>query len=463
MLQDQYRESSKIENEYGKLLQAWDHELSSNPTTDIKKLKINRSEHIQFTLMHLFSGYLDQIWTDSQNMLRCAQAWSSQNTETLPSDAIYTMNILSLHLMKQSLLTRQEFFRIVDELNGVSFETESHFSASDSTISEEFTISHPAFYNHGYVDLEKETLKTDRDFHRDAYNMECYEPFLAKDKNEVNSAPDSIKPNKFVTPVKSSDSKFKSVIDTDMPKVPLYTRRYNNEVHNVHNEQDNHDHKMPSHFRQDPLLLKKRSSSISVQSMKYNVIQSTDDEYDKQEDIKSFGIASYYYNSESDDDGDIVEREFLIERPIVPIGETNTAGGRMKTAIKVNSCNSSSSSIMHYDVKTKQIKSNKSGKSKQTVHQRHDSSSTCLPRSICSSLYSGNRELDSNNAVEELVCNTSEKKTDPKSIYSLRMKIASLFKKISGKESSPKGKNDENMLNFPAKSFRKVLLHKSVS
>lgn len=98
-----------VENEYEKLKFAWEHQIHA---AEKQKQEANNNENIQFTLMHLFHGYLNQIWIDSQNMLQCAQSWNSDENQ---KDAAFTMNILGLHLMKQSLRTRQELFHIVDE------------------------------------------------------------------------------------------------------------------------------------------------------------------------------------------------------------------------------------------------------------------------------------------------------------------------------------------------------------
>lgn len=99
-----------VEQEYQKLRFAWEQQLH-----DPKKHKQETHRHhdnVQFTLMHLFQSYLNQVWTDSQNMLQCAQSWSNDSHQ---KDAAFTMNILGLHLMKQSLRTRQELFHIVNE------------------------------------------------------------------------------------------------------------------------------------------------------------------------------------------------------------------------------------------------------------------------------------------------------------------------------------------------------------
>ncbi|CAO3648422.1 unnamed protein product [Mucor fragilis] len=100
-----------VEHEYQKLKCAWEQQLYNNTKTQKQETQYHH-DNVQFTVMHLFHGYLNQIWMDSQNMLQCAQSW---NNDPDQKDAAFTMNILGLHLMKQSLRTRQELFHIVDE------------------------------------------------------------------------------------------------------------------------------------------------------------------------------------------------------------------------------------------------------------------------------------------------------------------------------------------------------------
>lgn len=103
-----------VEAEYKKLLSAWD-------AIDC----LNRSS----LSVHLFSNYLDQIWIESQNMLQCAQYWQAAQKDILDfSDAVHTMNSLGLHLMKQSLHTRQELINIVQYIE--SDDKDSFYSAT---------------------------------------------------------------------------------------------------------------------------------------------------------------------------------------------------------------------------------------------------------------------------------------------------------------------------------------------
>ncbi|CEP07178.1 hypothetical protein [Parasitella parasitica] len=97
-----------IENEYEKLQAAWKQQLDEMEGLQAQQVS-NHDDNVHFTLMHLFHSYLNQIWIDSQNMLQCAQSW---NNDTNPKDAAFTINLLGLHLMKQSLKTRQELFHI---------------------------------------------------------------------------------------------------------------------------------------------------------------------------------------------------------------------------------------------------------------------------------------------------------------------------------------------------------------
>lgn len=105
-----------VELEYQKLKCAWEQQRYDTKSQK-QETQYHPHDTVQFTLMHLFHGYLNQIWMDSQNMLQCAQAW---NNDTHQKDAAFTMNILGLHLMKQSLRTRQELFHIVDQVSSNS-------------------------------------------------------------------------------------------------------------------------------------------------------------------------------------------------------------------------------------------------------------------------------------------------------------------------------------------------------
>jgi hypothetical protein len=395
MLQDQYRESSKIQNEYKKLLRAWEIELSSNPSTDIKKSRISKSEHIQFTLMHLFNGYLDQIWTDSQNMLQCAQVWTSQSAEPHPSDAVFTMNILGLHLMKQSLRTRQEFFKIVDELNGISSinndEIESVISSSDSTISQEFLVEEQPGPEHEFVDLEKYNSRYKNKSNDNSQpNFNYYDsivesPLLLK-KNSSRSISSSLKL------VDSYNKPFRLI---SSPSTPTIGNKYsdtsccpqsfqpacNYNVYYPRNEGVGQRHALSCHFCSEPVPLKKSFSFDNFPVSQHSSTYST--EGDERDDCSSFEIASFYYNSGSDNEEDIIERELLLEKPIDVMREkcqllNNSEPNDESTKIEIvaGDYDSLSSSIIHYDIETKEIKKNKLKRNRQVVREIFYSSST---------------------------------------------------------------------------------------
>jgi hypothetical protein len=58
--------------------------------------------------------YLDQQWLDSKQMLQCAQAWSGRKSISL-SEAVHTMNTLSLKFMQRSLDTRKELLNTLND------------------------------------------------------------------------------------------------------------------------------------------------------------------------------------------------------------------------------------------------------------------------------------------------------------------------------------------------------------
>ncbi|CAO3684035.1 unnamed protein product [Rhizopus stolonifer] len=102
------------EIEYKKLLSAWDSMNHSNSPN---------------LLLQLFSSYLNHIWIESQNMLHCAQYWQTAQTDMLNfSDAVQTMNSLGLHLMKQSIQTRQDLMNLIQHIE--SDDKDTFYSAS---------------------------------------------------------------------------------------------------------------------------------------------------------------------------------------------------------------------------------------------------------------------------------------------------------------------------------------------
>ncbi|CEI87523.1 hypothetical protein RMCBS344292_01934 [Rhizopus microsporus] len=98
-----------VETEYKKLQSDW---------TSLNTVSLN-SPNLLFVL---FSNYLSQIWTDAQSMLQCAQFWQSIIVQGHDlTHLVQTMNSLGLHLMKQSLQTRQEMLNIVSRDDNDTF------------------------------------------------------------------------------------------------------------------------------------------------------------------------------------------------------------------------------------------------------------------------------------------------------------------------------------------------------
>ncbi|KAI8642237.1 hypothetical protein BD408DRAFT_416765 [Parasitella parasitica] len=64
--------------------------------------------------MRLMDHYLDQQWLDSKQMLQCAQAWSARDTISI-TEAVHTMNIISLKSMQRSLDARQELLQALGD------------------------------------------------------------------------------------------------------------------------------------------------------------------------------------------------------------------------------------------------------------------------------------------------------------------------------------------------------------
>ncbi|CEP13032.1 hypothetical protein [Parasitella parasitica] len=97
-----------VEKEYNILTQAWKTQL-------IDQTPISPSfEYVRFAWMRLMDHYLDQQWLDSKQMLQCAQAWSARDTISI-TEAVHTLNILSLKSMQRSLDARQELLQALGD------------------------------------------------------------------------------------------------------------------------------------------------------------------------------------------------------------------------------------------------------------------------------------------------------------------------------------------------------------
>ncbi|KAL9549279.1 hypothetical protein MBANPS3_005273 [Mucor bainieri] len=97
-----------VEREYETLIQAWKNQLIDKTPTSPSY------EYIRFAWMRLMDHYLDQQWLDSKQMLQCAQAWSARDSISI-TEAVHTMNILSLKSMQRSLDARQELLQALGD------------------------------------------------------------------------------------------------------------------------------------------------------------------------------------------------------------------------------------------------------------------------------------------------------------------------------------------------------------
>jgi hypothetical protein len=97
-----------VEREYENLIRAWKQQLiGQTPPTP-------SNDYIRFAWMRLMDHYLDQQWLDSKQMMQCAQAWSARESISL-TEAVHTMNILSLKSMQRSLDARQELLQALGD------------------------------------------------------------------------------------------------------------------------------------------------------------------------------------------------------------------------------------------------------------------------------------------------------------------------------------------------------------
>ncbi|KAI8369977.1 hypothetical protein BD560DRAFT_423962 [Blakeslea trispora] len=97
-----------VEEEYEALIRAWKNQLVEHTPSS------HNNDYIRFAWMRLMDHYLDQQWLDSKQMLQCAQAWSARDALSL-TEAVHTMNILSLKLMQRSLDARQEMLQALGD------------------------------------------------------------------------------------------------------------------------------------------------------------------------------------------------------------------------------------------------------------------------------------------------------------------------------------------------------------
>ncbi|CAO3618427.1 unnamed protein product [Mucor hiemalis] len=117
-----------VDKEYENLTRAWKNELIDNtPTTP-------NNEYMRFAWMRLMDHYLDQHWLDSKQMLQCAQAWSARDEIDI-SEAVRTMNILSLKSMQRSLDARQELLQALSDPDIMGFDAPQQNSSYNKRFS----------------------------------------------------------------------------------------------------------------------------------------------------------------------------------------------------------------------------------------------------------------------------------------------------------------------------------------
>lgn len=115
--------------EQQKLENGWQDGLSSLLPFEVN-ISNKKVESALSSLIHLFDEYMTQVWTDSQSMLQSSKQFDSYRNSLSPRDESFSLHILGLQLMKQSLRTRKEFLYIVNEIQNFS---DMHHDSSDYT------------------------------------------------------------------------------------------------------------------------------------------------------------------------------------------------------------------------------------------------------------------------------------------------------------------------------------------
>ncbi|KAG2198989.1 hypothetical protein INT47_013173 [Mucor saturninus] len=316
ILADQHIRTETIKNEHKRLMIAWDFEISRNSIPDMKRFNISNLEH----MVHLFNNHLNQIWDDSQGMLKYEEHPKSENAkENSSADAVFCTNIVALNLMRQSIHTRQAFFQIVDGTNnflGNSNNEVSESFLSDSTVSQDLKDF-------------KEDRKNERvlmNFEQpDEHNLTRID-HSDMPKSQIQFVPkrDSPRSMNFVKPA-SSINLGRPIRLTSSPSTPIISSNCTSQFSCSQNfspacnyssyfprmDDIDFDHKLSCYFCQEALPLKKSFSVQDMNSFRQNY--TTDDDSEKEyHDDSSFEIASFYYNSDNEDE--VIEREELLEK-----------------------------------------------------------------------------------------------------------------------------------------------------
>ncbi|KAI8645186.1 hypothetical protein BD408DRAFT_429723 [Parasitella parasitica] len=340
-----------IEDEYEKLQSAWKQQL--NDMKNQPHQRVSNHDNAHFTLMHLFHSYLNQIWMDSQNMLQCAQSW---NNDTNQKDAAFTMKVLGMHLMKQSLRTRQEFFQIVDEVSG----TIDYFSMPSTATA---------------VPAE---------------NPLCSSPSLSPVSSLL--APEPIPVKLTSSPSTPTISTYATLGywqgDTTTTCKHAFTPGSNYSLYfpAEPNHKDSQQQHLSCHFCHEKLGLKKSFSAdnfctLISQTSSTCTNNSSDDEIESLGDdmaaSKKLLMPDEDYDNDGDDDGICNYREKLLKYQLV--SELHESS---KVEIEDDRDNASISSCGSV---TDELKMKRSTVSNNLLHQRLDSFSSYLPESVYSS------------------------------------------------------------------------------
>lgn len=406
MLTDQHIKTETIKNDYKKLNLAWESELSRNSIPDMKRSNINKPEH----MVHVFNNYLNQIWVDSQDMFKYEENPKNENAKECNSiDTVFCTNIVALHLMRQSLQIRQEFFKIVDSCNvflGDSNTESLEWISSASTVSQDLNDLKESQNNEqSFIDFKKPNG------HNSTTNDQ---PDTLENCVRLNSHADTQKKKEFVDSISSSIDLEKPIRLTSSPSTPIigsgrtsqflcsqnFSPACNYSTYFPRVDDNDVDHKISCHFCQETLPLKKSFSVQDMNSFRLNYTTNDDNEKEYHDD-SSFEIASFYYNSENEDE--VIEREKLLEKyHDSSLSEKyqipNDIEGSLKIEIEQDN-KSSSSSLIHYDCKTKQLKKNKTKRCRKSVYKYGEITLEC--ESSYSSKGTGKSDLGSSTTSKE--------------------------------------------------------------
>lgn len=130
-----------VEKEYETLIRAWKSQLIDHTPA------VPNNDYVRLAWMRLMDHYLDQQWLDSKQMLQCAQAWSARDELSL-TEAVHTMNILSLKSMQRSLDARQELLQALGDPDLIGIARPQSISSSSFLTGSEEDVHAPLLVQH---------------------------------------------------------------------------------------------------------------------------------------------------------------------------------------------------------------------------------------------------------------------------------------------------------------------------